>query len=71
MVAFYTQSNQKICSPYNPGPVGIWIFWNFLPIPNLSINPFPNDKFQTLSNWQSLQTTILSLMKMMQSSPKW
>ena len=21
-------------------------------------NPFPNDKFETLSNWKSLQTTI-------------
>ena len=22
------------------------------------LNPFPNDKFQTLPNWKSLQTTI-------------
>ena len=27
------------------------------------INPFPNDKFWTLPNWKSLQTTILILIK--------
>ena len=32
-------------------------------------NPFPNDKFETFPNWKSLQMTILSLMKMMESSP--
>ena len=31
------------------------------------ISPFPNDKFQTLP--KSLQTTVLRLMKMMESSP--
>ena len=30
-------------------------------------NPFPNDKFWTLPNWKSLQTTILSLVKMAES----
>ena len=33
-------------------------------------NPFPNDKFLTLPTSESLQTTILSLMKMAESSPK-
>ena len=28
-----------------------------------SLNPFPNDKFQTLPNWKSLQTAILRLWK--------
>ena len=32
-------------------------------------NPFPNDKFQTLPNSKSLQTTILTLMKMAGRSP--
>ena len=32
------------------------------------INPFPNDKFWTLPNYKSLQTTILSLMKLAESS---
>ena len=35
-----------------------------------SFNSFPNDKFYNLRNWKSLQTTILSLMKMGESSPK-
>ena len=33
-------------------------------------NPFPNDKIHTIPNSKSLQTTILSLMKMKESSPK-
>ena len=36
----------------------------------LCINPFQNDKFQTLPNSNSLQTAILNLMKMAQSSLK-
>ena len=28
------------------------------------INPLPDDKFQKLSNWKSLQTTISNLKKM-------
>ena len=32
--------------------------------------PFPNEKFWTLPNWRSLQTTILNLMKMAGRSPK-
>ena len=35
----------------------------------LIVNPFPNDKFYTLPNWKSLQTTISNLMKMAESSP--
>ena len=35
-----------------------------------SFNPFPDDKFYKLPNRKSLQTTILSLMKMGESSPK-
>ena len=31
-------------------------------------NPFPNDKFHTLPNWKSLQTTISNLMKTAESS---
>ena len=26
----------------------------------LAVNPFPNDKFETLPNWESFQTTILN-----------
>ena len=33
-------------------------------------NPFPKDKFLTLPNWKSLQTTILSLMRMAESFPE-
>ena len=29
-----------------------------------AVNPFPNNRFQTLQNWKSLQTTILNLTKM-------
>ena len=29
----------------------------------LEVNPFPNDKFYTLPNWKSLQTTISILTK--------
>ena len=36
---------------------------------NQLLNPFPNDKFLTLPNWKSLQTTILKLMKMAESPP--
>ena len=32
------------------------------------VNPFPKDKFKTLPNWRTLQTTILKLMKMVESS---
>ena len=34
------------------------------------LNPFANDKFQTLPNQKSLQTTILNLMKMMEKLSK-
>ena len=37
----------------------------------LALRPFPNDKFGTLPNWKSLQTTILNFMKMSESSLKW
>ena len=33
------------------------------------INPLPGDKFKTLPNWKSLQTTISNLMKMTESYP--
>ena len=36
-----------------------------------SFNPFPNDKFWTLSNSKSLQTTISNVMKVAKSSLKW
>ena len=48
-------------------------FWKHLELENelfQRINPFPNDKFETLPNWKSLQTTISSLMKMAEFS-KW
>ena len=35
----------------------------------LHLNPFPNDKFQTLPNSKSFQTTISNVMKMAESSP--
>ena len=35
----------------------------------MTLNPIPNDKFWTLPNWKSLQTTISNLMKMAESSP--
>ena len=35
----------------------------------LLITPFPNDKFFTLPNTESLQTTILNLMKIAASYP--
>ena len=31
------------------------------------IKPFPNDKFQILPNWKSLQMTILNLMKIVET----
>ena len=34
------------------------------------LNPFPDDKCKTLPNWKSLQTTVLNLMKMVESSPE-
>ena len=34
-----------------------------------SVNPFPNNKFWTLPNGKSLQTTILNALKMAESSP--
>ena len=34
------------------------------------VNPFPNDKFYTLPNSKSLQTTISNVMAMAESSPK-
>ena len=34
----------------------------------MKLNPFPNDTFQTLPNWKNLQTSILNLMKMEESS---
>ena len=34
-----------------------------------SFNPLPDDKFKTLPNWKSLQTTISNLMKMAESYP--
>ena len=37
---------------------------------NRQFNPFPNDKFQTLPNSNSLQTTILNLIEMVKSSLK-
>ena len=37
----------------------------------VTFNPFPNDKFWTIPNWKSLQTIILNLMKMAESSLKW
>ena len=39
-------------------------------VPTPPFNPLPNNKFRTLPNWHSLQTTILSLMKMAESSQK-
>ena len=33
-----------------------------------SLNPFPNNKFETRPNSKTLQTTILSLTKMAESS---
>ena len=33
------------------------------------INPLPDDKFRTLPNWKSLQTTISNLTKMAESYP--
>ena len=36
----------------------------------LTFNPFPNDKFWTLPNWKSLQTTIQNLTKIAECSPK-
>ena len=36
----------------------------------LTVNPFANDKFFTLPNWKSLQTTILNSMKMAKSHLK-
>ena len=33
-------------------------------------NPFPNDKFKTHPNWNTLQTTISDLMNMAESSPQ-
>ena len=36
---------------------------------NQSLNPFPNGKFKILPNKKSLQTTILRLMKIVESSP--
>ena len=44
--------------------VKAWTLWQT----NLCFNPFQIDKFQTLPNWKSLQTTILNLMKMAESS---
>ena len=35
-----------------------------------TLDPFPNDKFWTLPDRKSLQTTISNLMKMTESSPK-
>ena len=35
----------------------------------LSLNPFPNDKYLTVPNSKSLQTTILNVMKMAESYP--
>ena len=35
----------------------------------LCFNPLPDDKFQTLPNYKSLQTTISNLMKMAENYP--
>ena len=35
----------------------------------LMLNLFPNARFQTFPNWKNLQTIILNLMKMAESSP--
>ena len=45
----------------------LWVWSNSWQAQN--INPFPNDKFQTLPNSKSLQTTISNLMKMAESFP--
>ena len=37
---------------------------------DFDFNPFPNDKFETLTNQKSLQTTLLDLMKMAECSQK-
>ena len=42
---------------------------NNQPIPKILINPLPHDKFYTLPNWKSLQTTISNLTKMAESYP--
>ena len=40
-------------------------------LPCLYFNPFPNDKFWTLPIRKGLQTTILNLVEIAESSPKW
>ena len=37
----------------------------------ITLNPFPNNKFWTLPNWKSLQTTNSNLTEMAESYPNW
>ena len=37
---------------------------------DIYVNPFPNDKFQTLPNSKGLKMAILNLMEMTKSSPE-
>ena len=48
----------------------IEIAQNDIFFPVVLLNAFPNNKFWTLPNLKSLHTTILSLMKMAESSQK-
>ena len=59
---FLFQTNPSfICMKYKSleNSMGKW---------EISLNPFPNDKFWTLPNWKSLRTTISNGMKMAESS---
>ena len=56
----FPQCFQKACFPWASKGVIVWEW----------VYSFPNDKFQTLLNSKSLQTTISNLMKMEESSSK-
>ena len=62
----YTLPNDKILDwlkikPYKKHFFFFFFLW-------CSLNPFPNDKFKTRPNSKTLQTTILNLTKMAESS---
>ena len=57
-------------STVSQGQNGLFLATSNL-LPGIAFNPLPDDKFYTGPNWNSLQTTILDLVKILESFSKW
>ena len=72
MVTFWTPSHTILS--FNPLQNNKFLDWSKLKASaddKINFNPLPDDKFWTLPNWKSLQTTISNLMKMAESYSNW